>query len=144
MRILQVDRSINDRSEPSGWLDDGIAGLWAVGAPSLFARPQCHGVLLSKEGSNLRFRGHTGHAYSLETLLADFNDKNERALRNAVRAFEETIMLLRRMADNVHAHGHESAGAGMSRQGGGPGTHGPPARWHPGRRRGQTDIAAQV
>jgi two-component system chemotaxis response regulator CheB len=67
-------------------------------------------VLLSlEEGSNLRFRCHTGHAYTLETLLADFNDKNEEALWNAVRALEETIMLLRRMADNVHAHGHESA-----------------------------------
>ena len=85
-------------------------GILDMGEPSLFACPECHGVLLSlKEGSNLRFRCHTGHAYSLETLLADFNDKNEEALWSAVRALEETIMLLRRMADNVHAHGHEAA-----------------------------------
>lgn len=87
--------------------------LTDLALPSIFACPECHGVLLSiKEGSNLRFRCHTGHAYSLETLLAEFTDQNEETLWGAIRSLEETVILLRRMADNLDRHEHgESADA---------------------------------
>ena len=88
------------------------SGLLDLGDPSIFTCPECHGVLLQlKEGSTLRFRCHTGHAYSLETLLAEFNEENEETLWGAVRSLEETIMLLRRMADNVQAQGHTEVAA---------------------------------
>ena len=47
------------------------AGLERIGEPSSFACPECHGVLLQlKEGTRTRFRCHTGHAYSVNSLLA--------------------------------------------------------------------------
>jgi two-component system chemotaxis response regulator CheB len=75
------------------------------GEPSIYACPECHGVLMQlKEGGGVRFRCHTGHAYSVDTLLAEFGEKSEDALWNAIRALEETVILLERMA--AHAEGH--------------------------------------
>lgn len=89
------------------------AGIIDWGEPSLYACPECHGVLLQfQEGSNVRFRCHTGHAYSLETLLAEFSDRTEETLWNAVRSMEEATLLMRRMADRLaeykHSHAAES------------------------------------
>ncbi|MBV8900039.1 MAG: chemotaxis protein CheB [Verrucomicrobia bacterium] len=86
------------------------AGITEWGEPSLYACPECHGVLLQlKEGSNVRFRCHTGHAYSLETLLAEFTERTEETLWNAIRSMEEMILLLQRMARQMAEHGHDQA-----------------------------------
>jgi two-component system, chemotaxis family, protein-glutamate methylesterase/glutaminase len=88
------------------------SGILEWGEPSIFTCPECHGVLLQlTEGSNLRFRCHTGHAYSIETLLAEYDDENEETLWAAIRSLEETIMLLRTMGDNMAQHGHSDAAA---------------------------------
>jgi two-component system chemotaxis response regulator CheB len=103
---LEVKIAIEDEA-----LEGGILEL---GEPSIFACPECHGVLLQlKEGSNLRFRCHTGHGYSIETLLAEFGEKTEDALWNAIRAIEENILLLRRMASQLSGHDHERAAQAM-------------------------------
>ena len=69
-----------------------------IGDPSVFACPDCHGVLLRlKESGVLRFRCHTGHAYSAETLLAALNEGIENALWSAVRAVEEGRLLLEQL-----------------------------------------------
>jgi two-component system chemotaxis response regulator CheB len=55
-------------------------GITEWGEPSIYACPECHGVLLQrKEGSNLRFRCHTGHAYSQETLRAEVTERTQEA-----------------------------------------------------------------
>jgi two-component system, chemotaxis family, protein-glutamate methylesterase/glutaminase len=89
------------------------SGIMEWGDPSVYACPECHGVLMQlKEGSNLRFRCHTGHAYSMETLMSDFSDKTEEMLWNAVRSIDEMVLLMRRMAthldDSQHAQGAEA------------------------------------
>jgi two-component system, chemotaxis family, protein-glutamate methylesterase/glutaminase len=81
------------------------AGLRQIGEPSSFACPECHGVLLRlKEGGPVRFRCHTGHAYSLETLLAGMNEGIEETLWSAIRALEEGEMLLRTIGDHLESH----------------------------------------
>jgi len=71
------------------------AGLERIGEPSPFACPECHGVLLGfKDGRRIRFRCHTGHAYSADSLVAAVNEGVEDALWNAVRALEEAGLLL--------------------------------------------------
>jgi len=78
-----------------------------IGEPSIFACPECHGVLLDlKERGILRFRCHTGHAYSGESLLVALNEGIENALWSALRAVEEGQLLLERMA------GHTSSADG--------------------------------
>lgn len=83
-------------------LDSGVIKL---GEPSLYACPECHGVLLQLvEGSNVRFRCHTGHAYSVDSLLAEFGDKTEESLWSAIRAIEEGVLLMRDLAKHFGEH----------------------------------------
>jgi two-component system chemotaxis response regulator CheB len=46
------------------------AGVECIGEPSSFTCPECHGVLLRMKGAHpLRFRCHTGHAFSARSLV---------------------------------------------------------------------------
>jgi two-component system, chemotaxis family, protein-glutamate methylesterase/glutaminase len=87
------------------------AGVLQLGEPSNYACPECHGVLLQmKEGTLFRFRCHTGHAYSIESLLTDITEKMDDALWNSIRAFEEGELFMRHMAEHLD-HGENSQSA---------------------------------
>jgi two-component system chemotaxis response regulator CheB len=78
------------------------AGVLKLGEPSNYACPECHGVLLQlKEEKRIRFRCHTGHAYSVESLLAEITEGVEDSLWNAIRSAEESVLLLRHMAEHL-------------------------------------------
>ena len=62
-----------------------------------------------KEGAHLRFRCHTGHAPSLEALLAAFGERTEETLWSAIRSLEETVLLLRRVTAQAAEHCHDQA-----------------------------------
>jgi len=69
--------------------------LAKVSRPSTFACPECHGVLQELiDTVPLRFRCHTGHAYSVESLIAAVNHGVEEAMWNSIRALQEAAMLL--------------------------------------------------
>jgi two-component system chemotaxis response regulator CheB len=81
------------------------SGIMRWGEPSIYACPECHGVLLQlKEGGNVRFRCHTGHAYSVDSLLAEFTEKTEESLWSTIRSIEETAILLRNLAGHFRQH----------------------------------------
>jgi two-component system chemotaxis response regulator CheB len=82
--------------------DDPLqAGVQRLGEPSTFACPECHGVLLElKEAGRVRFRCHTGHAYSSESLLSEVHEAIELQLWNAIRAMQEGNLLMRTIADH--------------------------------------------
>ena len=81
------------------------AGLERIGEPSMFTCPDCHGVLLQlKEGGRFRFRCHTGHAYSVASLLAAIGEGIENSLWIAIRALEEGQLLMNRLAEHVKGH----------------------------------------
>jgi two-component system chemotaxis response regulator CheB len=81
------------------------AGIHEIAEPSAYACPECHGVLLQlKEGDRLRFRCHTGHAYSFDSLVSGISEGIEEALWNALRALEEGDMLMRGMSAHMTAH----------------------------------------
>lgn len=80
-----------------------------IADPSVFACPDCHGVLLRlKDAGVLRFRCHTGHAYSAESLLAALNEGIENAVWSAVRAVEEGRLLLEQLLQQPDPHGGTS------------------------------------
>ena len=83
------------------------AGVLRLGEPSYHACPECHGVLLQmKDATPLRFRCHTGHAYTLESLLSEMDEMIEDSLWNAIRALEERAMLVRQAGTHARqAHG---------------------------------------
>jgi len=77
------------------------SGVLNLGKPSLYTCPECHGVLVQiQEGDIVRFRCHTGHAYSQEALLAEIEEIIEDGLWNVVRVMDEKTLLLRLMAQS--------------------------------------------
>ena len=80
------------------------------GELSPFTCPECHGVLsMIREGQIIRFRCHTGHALSSGTLLEAGSEQVERRLFDAVRALDETIMLLNQLGEEYAKKGNLTA-----------------------------------
>lgn len=66
----------------------GSAGL---GEPSLYTCPDCHGAMLKVHAEPpLRFRCHTGHAFTAETLAATLAETTEQSLWICIRLLQET------------------------------------------------------
>src|SRR4051812_31990320 len=87
--ILLTEVKIAAGEEP---LSSGVLG---VGDPSLYSCPECGGVLLQiAEAHTLRFRCHTGHAYSVDSLLAEYTETSEALLWRALRSLKEHGILL--------------------------------------------------
>jgi two-component system, chemotaxis family, protein-glutamate methylesterase/glutaminase len=69
---------------------------------SPYTCPECKGTLSEvKEGKIVRFRCHTGHAFSALSLLSALDKNIEGSLWTTVRAMEESFFLLRQMADQM-------------------------------------------
>jgi two-component system chemotaxis response regulator CheB len=79
-----------------------IRDMDALGKPSAFTCPSCHGSLWSMDdGELLRFRCHVGHAFSAESLLDAQSEAVEDALYSAVRALEEKAAASRSLGDRL-------------------------------------------
>lgn len=72
------------------------------GTPSVFACPECNGVLWEfKDGEFVRFRCRVGHAYTMANLAEEQVCETEEALWAAMRALEEKAALATRMAESI-------------------------------------------
>ena len=72
------------------------------GTPSVFACPECHGVLWElKQDELVRFRCRVGHSYGPQSLFKEFSQTAEAALWAAMRALEEKSAMQRRLADSM-------------------------------------------
>ena len=97
----EIDIEVNIAKENSSL----NAGVLKLGGPSNYTCPECHGVLLQlNEAGRTRFRCHTGHAYSIDSLMTDLGEKIEDSLWNAIRTLEENVLLLRHLAEHSRAH----------------------------------------
>lgn len=77
--------------------------------------PNCHGVLFEvQEGTHRRFRCHTGHGFTLDSLLSRSIVSAEDRLWEAVRSVQEAVALLREAADQLQKAGQQSAAQEMS------------------------------
>ncbi|MDB5745015.1 MAG: CheB methylesterase [Polaromonas sp.] len=93
------------------------AGVMTLGKVSQYTCPDCHGVLVQiEDGAIVRFRCHTGHAFSLKTLLAEINEAVDHGLWATLRAVEERVMLLRQMQSLADAAGAPGEAAQWGRQ----------------------------
>jgi len=76
-------------------------GIINMGELTPFTCPECNGALVRLvEGKMLRFRCHTGHAYTASALLAELSETIESLLWQSMRGLEEMNMLL----DNIAGH----------------------------------------
>ncbi len=82
------------------------------GTPSVFGCPECGGVLWElHEGHLIHYRCRVGHAWSPDSLLAEQVEALEAALWTALRALEENLSLLRRLAEQAQQRGYQRAAA---------------------------------
>jgi two-component system, chemotaxis family, protein-glutamate methylesterase/glutaminase len=82
-------------------------GILQFGQLSPYACPECHGVLSRLQNGNIiRYRCHTGHAYSSNALIASITEKIEDSLYSAIRGMDESIMMLNHLGDH-HAEANQ-------------------------------------
>ena len=82
--------------------DSDMATNDRLGERSLLTCPECHGLLWEiKDGDLVRYRCHVGHAYTLQALEGEQATELDRALSSALRALNERIHVLRRLADQA-------------------------------------------
>ena len=68
--------------------------------------PECHGAMQEiLDGELVRYRCHTGHAFTLETLGSIHGEAWERALYSALRAQQERAHVVGRMAAKARERG---------------------------------------
>ncbi|HEX5998775.1 MAG TPA: chemotaxis protein CheB [Hyphomicrobiaceae bacterium] len=80
---------------------DGEGDVTRLGEPSLFTCPECQGMLIRvRDPDVLRFRCHTGHAFSAASLQAAQREAKDKSLWSALRAVQENAMLIRKIADH--------------------------------------------
>jgi two-component system chemotaxis response regulator CheB len=78
----------------------GHASPTPMGRPANLVCPECHGALGEiEEGDDVRFRCHSGHAYSEDALAYFMAEDVARALASALRALQERAMFFSKMAD---------------------------------------------
>jgi two-component system chemotaxis response regulator CheB len=78
-------------------------GILQLGDATPYTCPECHGILVKMKGDGVpRFRCHTGHAYSANTLLAEVTEHVEHALWDSIRTIEESAMLMGQMAEGTN------------------------------------------
>jgi two-component system chemotaxis response regulator CheB len=89
---LQREHAVFEGSDP-------VENLNALGRPSGLTCPDCGGGLWEVGGARpLRFRCHTGHAFSARSLDDAQAGVADHALWSGVRALQEREILLRRLA----------------------------------------------
>jgi two-component system chemotaxis response regulator CheB len=84
--------------------------FFQLGHPSMLTCPECNGALLRMNDENiLRFRCHTGHAFTAGSLLVALRERIEEALWGSVRVIEESAMLLGHLAGHADERDDMSA-----------------------------------
>ena len=85
-------------------------GVMELGPLTPYTCPECNGVLVQlKEGGILRFRCHTGHGYSVNSLLDEVTEAIEGDLYAVMRGMEEAALIMRQMAKRLYDEQDEAA-----------------------------------
>jgi two-component system chemotaxis response regulator CheB len=97
--------------------DDRVDTLATIADPSTLTCPDCSGTLWEvRDRKPLRYRCHTGHAFTAGTLAHAQQEGAEGALWSAVRALRERALLHRRLASIAAATGEAEQAAAGERQ----------------------------
>ena len=85
-------------------MDRGMGDMSRLGTLSPFTCPTCRGALWElDEAGHLRYRCHTGHAFSHASLLLEQGNEIESSVYAALRVVEEKAAALRRLAERWSA-----------------------------------------
>ena len=82
--------------------DNALTTGGITGPPSALTCPDCGGALWERHEQGLLFyRCHVGHSYSAESMAAEHGELLEQTLWAALRMFEESASIHRRMASRA-------------------------------------------
>lgn len=97
---------------------NGLAsGIMQLGPIATSTCPECHGVLVEmRDGPIRRYRCHTGHSFSSQTLFFEIDQQIERGLMTALRAIEERMLLLQQREQQAREKRDEASAAMYARQ----------------------------
>lgn len=85
-------------------------GVMEIGQLTPFTCPECQGVLVKlNEGKLIRYRCHTGHAYSASALLSGVMGKIDESYWAVMRSLEEAAMLLDQVGNSLIDEGQGKA-----------------------------------
>ncbi|TGD79956.1 chemotaxis protein CheB [Hymenobacter wooponensis] len=97
---LELSIAKNDNAFELGIIDQGEL--------TPFTCPECHGALTKLiEGKLIRFRCHTGHAYTISALLSEVTESVESMQYQAMRGLEESKMLLQSLGEYFAKEGRQ-------------------------------------
>jgi two-component system chemotaxis response regulator CheB len=98
LKLLKIELTI---AKQGGGFELGIIDQ---GKLTPFTCPDCHGALTQLvEGKLIRYRCHTGHAYTVSSLLSEVTQSVESMLYQSMRGLEETKMLLDHLGTHFQA-----------------------------------------
>ena len=84
-------------------------GINQMGEKTDLTCPECGGALTGiKEGNTIRYRCHTGHGFSSDSLWAGIAEAVETKLWQAVRSMEEGILFLEQSATRCQIQGRQA------------------------------------
>jgi two-component system chemotaxis response regulator CheB len=94
--------------------DRAMENLKSIAEPSVFSCPDCGGVLFELNDKHpVRYRCHTGHAFSLRSLAATQEQVTDAALWRGLRTLQEKEAILRRLAEVQVSQGLGDAEASL-------------------------------
>lgn len=107
---IPVPADIKREAEIAERVLSDLDAVNSLGDQVPFNCPGCGGVLWKVgKGSTLRYRCHTGHAYTASVLLAEQTKKIEETMWTALRMFEERRNLLTTMSKGPKGSASSSA-----------------------------------
>lgn len=98
-------------------IGDAVEHLRAIAKPSTFSCPDCNGTLWEvSKTAPARYRCHTGHAFTLESLRSAHSSATDEALWAAIRALQEKRELTLIARDVAAAAGHAERSRHLERR----------------------------
>lgn len=98
---------------------DVVGELDSLGRVSRYSCPDCGGTMWQIHAPGpTRFRCHTGHGYSIQSLIAAQSTRIEQALWEAIRALQEKVMMLRQASGSERRAGDASGAEESERRAG--------------------------
>lgn len=89
---------------------NNMESLTSIAATSAFSCPDCGGVLFELNDKHpVRYRCHTGHAFSLRSLAATQEEVTDSALWSGLRVLQEKEAILRRLVEVQQADDPDAA-----------------------------------
>jgi len=112
-----VPKQVRLESQMVQMKKDDIEHVSSIGTLTPFTCPACHGALWEIDDERLlRYRCHTGHAFTAESLSMDEDETVEEAVYSALRVLEESAALSRRLAQRAHDRSHVTLARSLERK----------------------------